>query len=92
MLQGGRQDKDRLLMDRYRREGELEIYHGQPPTRVNQIGSQEPGYRVGSRNKDNNRAIRQINNNDQALQRELLQKYMPPASQRNPYQQFIPMS
>lgn len=28
VLQGGRQDKDRLLMDRYRRDGDIEIYHG----------------------------------------------------------------
>lgn len=64
VLQGGRQDKDRLLVDRYRRDGELEIYHGQPH-RANHMGSQEPGYRVASRNKDNNRAIRLINDNDQ---------------------------
>jgi hypothetical protein len=64
-------------MDRYRRDGDIEIYHGQP-LRANHVGSQEPGIRIASRNKDNNRAIRLINDNDQQIQREILQKYMPP--------------
>lgn len=91
VLAGGRQDKDRLLMDRYRREGETDMYAGHPP-RSNVVSQEPSSYRVGSRNKDNNRAIRQLNNNDERLQQEIIQKYLPPSSQRNPYQQFIPMS
>lgn len=81
VLAGGRQDKDRLLMDRYRREGELDMYAGgHPPPRSNVVSQEPTSYRVGSRNKDNNRAIRQMNQNEERLQNEILHKYLPPSS------------
>ena len=84
VLAGGRQDKERLLMDRYRREGDLDMYGGHPP-RSNVVSQEPTNYRIASRNKDNNRAIRQINNNDDRIQQDIINKYLPPSSQRNPY-------
>jgi len=83
VLQGGRHDRERLIMDRYRRENTENM----PPQGINGPKGQslDPHKR---QLMENNNAIRLRN-----AQQELHLKYVPSSnSSRNPYQQYIPMS
>ena len=83
VLQGGRHDRERLIMDRYRRENTENM----PPNGLNAPkGNSLDPHKI--KMMENNNAIRRGN-----AQQELNLKYVPSSnSSRNPYQQYIPMS